>query len=284
MKYGTLYIIATPIGNLDDITIRAIKTLKEVKVISCEDTRVTSKLCNIHNIECKGKLISYHEHNAHKMLPKIIDKLKGGTDVGFVSDAGTPLISDPGFKLVKKAIQDNIPVKSIPGPSALTAAISISGISTDQFNFYGFLPKKKAQRLKKIRTISNLDASAIIFESSKRVSVTLSEIYTILGNRNISIVREITKIHEENIHGSITSILDKIKNITIKGELVLLIEKDETKGIITDKNKIISLLNKQIPKYGISYASKEIAKKTLLKKDNIYKLALEMKNDRKKND
>ena len=204
--------------------------------------------------------------------------------MGFVSDAGTPLISDPGFKLVKKAIQDNIPVKSIPGPSALTAAISISGISTDQFNFYGFLPKKKAQRLKKIRAISALDASVIIFESSKRVAATLSEIYTILGNRNISIVREITKMHEENIHGSIASVLDTIKNITIKGELVVLIEKDETKGIITDKNKIISLLNKKVPKYGISYASKEIAKKTLLKRDNIYKLALEMKNDRKKND
>ena len=129
-----------------------------------------------------------------------------------------------------------------------------------------------------------LDASVIIFESSKRVAATLSEIYTILGNRNISIVREITKMHEENIHGSIASVLDNIKNITIKGELVVLIEKDETKGIITDKNKIISLLNKKIPKYGISYASKEIAKKTLLKRDNIYKLALEMKNDRKKND
>jgi len=284
MKYGTLYIIATPIGNLDDITLRAIKTLKEVGVISCEDTRVTSKLCNIHNIECKGKLISYHEHNALKMLPKIINKLKDGTDVGFVSDAGTPLISDPGFKLVKKAIQVNIPVKSIPGPSALTAAISISGISSDQFNFYGFLPKKRAQRLKKIKIISTLNASSIIFESSKRVASTLSEIYTILGDRNISIVREITKIHEENIHGSIASILGKIKNIKIKGELVLLIEKDETKGTITDKNKIISLLNKKIPKYGISTASKEIAKKTLLKRDNIYKLALEIKKDIKKND
>jgi len=284
MKYGTLYIIATPIGNLDDITIRAIKTLKEVAIISCEDTRVTSKLCNIHNIECKGKLISYHEHNAHKMLPKIINELKDGTDVGFVSDAGTPLISDPGYKLVKKAIQDNIQVKSVPGPSALTAAISISGISSDQFNFCGFLPKKKAQRLKKIKTMSALNASSIIFESSKRVVATLSEIYKVLGNRNISIVREITKIHEENIHGSITSVLDKIKNITIKGELVVLIEKDETKGIITDKNKIISLLSQKIPKYGISTASKEIAKKTLLKRDNIYKLALEMKIDRKNND
>ena len=132
--------------------------------------------------------------------------------------------------------------------------------------------------------MSALNASSIIFESSKRVVATLSEIYKVLGNRNISIVREITKIHEENIHGSITSVLDKIKNITIKGELVVLIEKDETKGIITDKNKIISLLSQKIPKYGISTASKEIAKKTLLKRDNIYKLALEMKIDRKNND
>ncbi|PPR29826.1 MAG: Ribosomal RNA small subunit methyltransferase I [Alphaproteobacteria bacterium MarineAlpha9_Bin2] len=284
MEFGNLYIIATPIGNKDDITLRAIKTLKDLDFISCEDTRITAKLCYIHDIVCKGKLIPYHEHNSYKMLPKIIKKLKEGLNVGFVSDAGTPLISDPGFKLVKAALENNIIVKSIPGPSAVTAAISIAGISSDQFSFMGFLPKKKSLRIKKIELMLNLNSSIIIFEAPRRILNTLSEIYSILGNRNVSVIREITKIYEENINGKINYVLDKIKNKNIKGELVVLIEKKEKKEIIMDKNKIISMLNKKIPKLGVSAASKEISKKTLLKRDNIYKLALEIKNVNKKND
>ena len=147
---GSIFVIATPIGNSEDITIRALRTLEEVDAIACEDTRITSKLCNIHKINCKGKLISYHEHNSQKMIPILIQKIKSGINLGIVTDAGTPLISDPGYKLIQAALDENIIVKSVPGPSAITAAISVSGISSDQFMFLGFLPRKPVMRNRKI--------------------------------------------------------------------------------------------------------------------------------------
>ena len=280
MSYGNLYIIATPIGNSDDITLRAINLLKNLEVIACEDTRITSKLCKIHNIECKKKLISYHEHNSTKMIPKIIDLLMKGTDIGFVSDAGTPLISDPGYKLVRCAIENNILIKSVPGASAMSAAISISGISTDQFIFIGFLPKKKSLKFKKIEQADLINSSIIIFESSKRLISTLKDLLSVLGNRKVSILREITKIHEENIFGTFNSVINSLRKKNIRGEIVIVIEKNESMNKINEKEKIISMLEESMKKNSISEASKEIAKKTLLKKDNIYKLALKIKRNK----
>lgn len=279
-NYGALYVIATPIGNAQDITLRALNKLNTLDFIACEDTRVTSKLCNIHKIKCKGRLLSYHEHNSSRMIPRIITRLKEGKNIGLTTDAGTPLISDPGYKLVLTAIKNDIDVKSIPGPSALTAAISISGISSDQFFFAGFLPKKSKQKKEKILSFGNLEAAIILFESSNRLIPLLKEINNILGNRKISLLKEITKAYEKTEYGYIENILEKIKSKNIKGEFVLIIEKAEKEIYNYTEKDIKRFLKDRISEIGISKASKEIAKKTMKKSDYIYKIALDIKKDK----
>ena len=279
-NYGALYVIATPIGNAQDITLRALNKLNTLDFIACEDTRITSKLCNIHKIKCKGRLLSYHEHNSSRMIPRIITRLKEGKNIGLTTDAGTPLISDPGYKLVLTAIKNDIDVKSIPGPSALTAAISISGISSDQFFFAGFLPKKSKQKKEKILSFGNLEAAIVLFESSNRLIPLLKEINNILGNRKISLLKEITKAYEKTEYGYIENILEKIKSKNIKGEFVLIIEKAEKEIYNYTEKDIKKILKDRIPKIGISKASKEIAKKTMKKGDYIYKIALNIKKDK----
>ena len=279
-NYGALYVIATPIGNAQDITLRALNKLNTLDFIACEDTRITSKLCNIHKIKCKGRLLSYHEHNSSKMIPRIITRLKEGKNIGLTTDAGTPLISDPGYKLVLTAIKNDIDVKSIPGPSALTAAISISGISSDQFFFAGFLPKKSKQKKEKILSFGNLEAAIVLFESSNRLIPLLKEINNILGNRKISLLKEITKAYEKTEYGYIENILEKIKSKNIKGEFVLIIEKAEKEIYNYTEKDIKRFLKDRISEIGISKASKEIAKKTMKKSDYIYKIALDIKKDK----
>tara|TARA_A100001037_G_scaffold59303_1_gene51556 strand:- start:1755 stop:2606 length:852 start_codon:yes stop_codon:yes gene_type:complete len=279
-NYGALYVIATPIGNAQDITLRALNKLNTLDFIACEDTRITSKLCNIHKIKCKGRLLSYHEHNSSRMIPRIITRLKEGKNIGLTTDAGTPLISDPGYKLVLTAIKNDIDVKSIPGPSALTAAISISGISSDQFFFAGFLPKKSKQKKEKILSFGNLEAAIVLFESSNRLIPLLKEINNILGNRKISLLKEITKAYEKTEYGYIENILEKIKSKNIKGEFVLIIEKAEKEIYNYTEKDIKRFLKDRISEIGISKASKEIAKKTMKKSDYIYKIALDIKKDK----
>lgn len=277
---GSIFVIATPIGNSEDITIRALRTLEEVDAIACEDTRITSKLCNIHKINCKGKLISYHEHNSQKMIPVLIQKIKSGINLGIVTDAGTPLISDPGYKLIQAALDENIIVKSVPGPSAITAAISVSGISSDQFMFLGFLPRKPIMRKRKILSISHIDSSVVIFESANRINKLLKDLYLLLGNRKISVMREITKFYEENIRGNISEVIEQCKNKTLKGEIVVLIEKAEIIKPVYSNEQLIEMLKEMLPKFGVSRASKEIAKKTFIKSDYIYKLALSINKNK----
>tara|TARA_B100001939_G_C16946929_1_gene620679 strand:- start:1162 stop:2013 length:852 start_codon:yes stop_codon:yes gene_type:complete len=279
-NYGALYVIATPIGNAQDITLRALNKLNTLDFIACEDTRITSKLCNIHKIKCKGRLLSYHEHNSSRMIPRIITRLKEGKNIGLTTDAGTPLISDPGYKLVLTAIKNDIDVKSIPGPSALTAAISISGISSDQFFFAGFLPKKSKQKKEKILSFGNLEAAIVLFESSNRLIPLLKEINNILGNRKISLLKEITKAYEKTEYGYIENILEKIKSKNLKGEFVLIIEKAEKEIYNYTEKDIKIFLKDRISEIGISKASKEIAKKTMKKSDYIYKIALDIKKDK----
>jgi 16S rRNA (cytidine1402-2'-O)-methyltransferase len=223
MSNGVLYLVSTPIGNLEDFTFRAVSILNKSKIIAAEDTRQSKKLLNHYNIATP--LISYFDHNKSDKIPKIIDRLKKKEDVSIISDAGTPAISDPAYKLVRAAIREGVTVESIPGPSSSLCALTSSGLPTDRFIFEGFLPPKKGRKTI-LQSLSIFDGTIIFFENPKRLKRTLIDIQNFVGNRPCVIARELTKIHEEIIRGTVNSILRDIDNITLKGEMVILIGKD----------------------------------------------------------
>ncbi len=216
----TVYLIPTPIGNLDDITLRAVNTLKMVEVIFSEDTRVTSLLLNHLNI--KKKLISSHEYNEKENEEKFLKYLEDGNDVGIVTDRGTPIISDPGYDLVKVAIEKGYNVVGLPGPTALIPALITSGLNPSPFLFYGFLNSKQSKRNKELEELKKEKATIIFYESPHRLKETLEDINKIFGNRKISISKEISKKYEEVVRGTITEVIDKFDNI--KGEFVVVVE------------------------------------------------------------
>ena len=216
----TLYIVATPIGNLEDITLRALRVLKEVDLIAAEDTRQTLKLLN--HYEINKPLISYHRHNEETKSEILIEKLRNGENIALVSDAGTPGICDPGEEVIKKAIEDNIEVIPIPGACAMINALIVSGISTKEFEFLGFLPLNKKLRRQKLKEIENSSKTIIIYEAPHKMKTTLGDLKEILKDRKIVLARELTKIHEEFIRKSIDELLSEID--TIKGEMILIIE------------------------------------------------------------
>ena len=216
----TVYLIPTPIGNLEDITLRAVNTLKMVEVIFSEDTRVTSLLLNHLNI--KKKLISSHEYNEKENKDKFLKYLDDGHDVGIVTDRGTPIISDPGYDLVKIAIEKGYNVVGLPGPTALIPALITSGLNPSPFLFYGFLNIKQSKRNKELEELKKEKATIIFYESPHRLKETLEDIYKVFGNRRISISKEISKKYEEVVRGTIVDVIDKFDNI--KGEFVVVVE------------------------------------------------------------
>lgn len=221
---GRLYIIATPIGNLKDFTFRAIDILQEVDYIFAEDTRTSIKLMKHYNITTS--LDSYHEHNNTQKIPKIIKLLNEGKNIGLISDAGTPTISDPGYKLIRACIAEEIDIIPIPGASAVTAALSASGLPSDSFFFFGFLPQKKGRK-KKISFLKSLENTIIIFESPHRLLKTLRELHNELGERPIIVARELTKLYEEIIRGNFNSVIEFFESKKVKGEIVIIIGKDD---------------------------------------------------------
>ena len=216
---GKLYVVATPIGNIKDITLRALEVLKEVDLILCEDTRRTRPLLSHYGIS--NELLSYNEHNERERIPRIIEVLEQGQDVALVSDAGTPGISDPGYRLVREARLKGFEVITVPGPSAIIAALSISGLPTDRFVFEGFLPRKKSKRLKRLEFLKKEDRTIIIYESVHRIERTLHEILEIMGDREVALCRELTKVHEEVKFGMLSKIIEE--GFTLKGEFVIVI-------------------------------------------------------------
>ena len=218
---GTLYIVSTPIGNMEDITLRALRILKEVDLIAAEDTRLTGLLLKHFGIQ--APLTSYFEGNELKKKEFILAKLKEGKKVALVSDAGTPGVSDPGFRLIQLAIENQLPIVPIPGSSAVITALSVSGLPTDAFLFKGFLPHKSKKRRDLLKELENVRETIIFYESPHRISETLSDILEILGDREIVLTRELTKVYEEIIRGKVSEILNQVGDRTLKGEITLVI-------------------------------------------------------------
>ena len=254
---GKLYIVATPIGNLDDITLRALKILKEVNLIAAEDTRQTLKLLNHYDIS--KPLISYHRHNEDVKSDVLIEKLKNGENIAIVSDAGTPGICDPGEEVIKKAIEENIEVIPIPGPCAMITALIASGISTKEFVFLGFLPLNKKLRKQKLEEIQKSDKTIIVYEAPHKMKATLLDLKNILLNRKIVLARELTKIHEEFIRKNIDELLNEIDNL--KGEMILIIEGNS--HVENEKNNLNDLSLEEHYKY---YEKQGFDKKEIIKK------------------
>ena len=219
---GTLYVVATPIGNLADLSFRAETTLKDVNLIAVEDTRISKKL--LYHYKISTPVISYHDKNEINQAEKLVNKLNSGDSIAVISDAGTPCISDPGYRLVHLAKKEGIEVIAIPGPSALTAALSVSGIPTDHFYFEGFLPPKKGRK-PRFELLETLPATVVIFESPQRVLRTLKDIQQYWGNRVVSICRELTKIYEETFLGTVIEAENYFSKSKTKGEFVILVAK-----------------------------------------------------------
>ena len=221
---GTLYIVSTPIGNLEDMTIRGLRILKECPLIAAEDTRHTSRLLKHYDISTPT--ISYFEHNRFSRIPQIINHLNSGKDIAVVSDAGTPGISDPAYKLIRAGIEENLRVEAIPGASASITALVASGLPTDRFIFEGFLPAKKGRK-SKLERLANIDATIIFYESPKRIHRTLKDVLEYIGDRPAVIGRELTKMHEELVRGKVSELLTYFNERKPRGEFVLMIGKDD---------------------------------------------------------
>lgn len=271
---GKLYLVATPIGNLEDITLRAIRILKEVDLILAEDTRQTLKLLN--HLEISKTLISYHRHNEEIKVDNIIKKLEEGVNIALVSDAGTPVISDPGEVVVKEALKNDIEVIPIPGACALINGLIASGLDSKEFSFYGFLSLNKKLRKEKLEEIKNENKTVILYEAPHKILNTLNDLSEILGNRKIVVARELTKIHEEYIRGTTQEILEKYKEP--RGEHIIIIEKNNVRKEELKNELINSMTIEQhysyYEKQGFSKNEiiKKIAKDRNVTKNEIYKL------------
>jgi len=269
-----LYIVSTPIGNLADITIRALNVLKKSDVILCEDKRVSKKLLDYYDI--KTELFSYHKFNEKESVYKILEIFKNNKIVSLISDAGTPLVSDPGKILINEIEKNNIKIIPIPGVSAVTTAFSLSGYSDDYY-FYGFLPKKLGERKKSYEQFSKIDSSIILFLPARNLVSLIQEMQKYLGDRNILIGKELTKIHETIVKGNLNNIIEKIKSLVLKGEITIVLSSE------TNKNKDQNIdLNKEIldlsKKMTTSDISKYLSKKLNIPKKDIYNQILNLKN------
>lgn len=275
---GELFIVSTPIGNLNDITLRAIQTIKDVDFILAEDTRVARKLLN--HLGIKANLQSLNEHNELKKIPSVLSHLLKGKNIALISDAGTPLISDPGFQLVKRAKKESLRVVPIPGCSAAIAALSASGIPTDRFYFYGFLPKTKNKRVDALKKLATKEESIILYESVHRLSSSIEDIIKVFGKSHIAVLcKEITKLHEEFIGNDLEEIrLFLMDNPSkIKGEFTLILNGKESSEE-PNTEKIDSILNELLPIVSVKVAVRICSISTGFNKNKIYKRAIELKS------
>ncbi len=274
---GILYIVATPLGNLEDITFRAIRILKECSAIACEDSRRTVKILNRYEI--KTSLITYQEYNKEAAGRKIINRLKRGDNIALVSDAGTPGISDPGFNLVKAAIEEEISVEMIPGPSAIVCALVLSGLPTDRFSFEGFLPPKTDRRMKKLLSLKDEERTLVFYESPHRVKDSLTDMATALGDRDSALIREMTKLHEEVLRCGLFELRESIaKREKVHGEITIVVEGARFKESIEENIDLI--LDEEIASFegSPSELARKLSQETGLSRQVIYSKILDRKN------
>lgn len=264
-----LYVVATPIGNLGDITLRALHTLQEATLIACEDTRVSAKLLNAHGI--RKPLLSYHDHNADRVRPTLIQKLKEGETIALISDAGTPLISDPGYKLVQECLAEGIFVTTLPGPSSVLSSLILSGFPTDQFFFGGFVNKKN------FASVALCPSTLIFFESAKRLLSTLQDMSLAFENRTVSVVREITKLFEETRRGTFAELMQYYEEQGLpKGEVVLVLSPPHTPAV-DKKQEMDDLLRQALKTHSLKDACALVAGSLGIPKKVVYQYALSLK-------
>ena len=281
MDKGKIYLVPTPIGNLKDITLRALEVLENVDIIAAEDTRQTLKLLNHFNI--KKTLISYHQHNEQGKSEDILELAEQGKSIAIVTDAGTPGISDPGAVIVQKCIENNFEFEVLPGATAITTALVYSGLDTTKFVFRGFISRENKERKKLFEEVKNLRETIIFYESPHRLLSTLSTLKNELGNRRISVCRELTKLHEEIVRGSIEEVIQVFSDRTVKGEFVLVVEgktqdeidkesKDKWESLSIEEH-VVAIMNEGLSKKD---AIKKVAKERGIQKNEVYKLAIDI--------
>ena len=279
IRPGILYVVATPIGNRDDITLRALNVLREVDLIAAEDTRKTRRFLEMHAL--KSSLISYHEHNEAERTPKLIAQLKKGLSIALASNAGTPTVSDPGYCLITTALADHLNVIPIPGVSAVTTALSVAGLPTDSFVFMGFPAKKKSKRRQQLSDLASETRTLIFYESPRRILTFLGEINAAMGDRYLVLAREMTKRYEEFLRGRLSEIVRQLKGRSdIKGEITLLVAGSDKPGIqsweVVREQIRTAVMNRRD---SLSEIAREIAAKTGMSRNKIYTQALKIKKE-----
>ena len=276
MKNG-LYIVATPIGNLSDISPRAIQVLKEAEIIACEDTRVTKKLFGLLGINCNKTFITYQNYNETEQVPELLRLLKEGKNVALVSDAGSPLISDPGYKIVHQCREHNIYVTSIPGCCAVITALQLSGLPTNRFMFAGFIPNKEKARKDIFDELKSINTTLVFYETAPRIIKSLEVMKDIFHTREIAVARELTKMYEECISGSAEQLIDYFNNKAPKGEFVIIVSPPTD----NDNNEVdlVAILTEKLKSMPLKTAVKEVVVEYKQNKNEVYDLALRIKNE-----
>ena len=270
-----LYVVATPIGNLGDMTVRGLATLAAAGTVLCEDTRTSAKLMERYAI--KTRLWSYHEHNAQKVRPEILARLQQGATIALISDAGMPLVSDPGYRLVKEAAELGIPVTACPGASAVLTGLALSGLPTDRFLFAGFVPQKQGERKKLFAEFAKLKATLIFFESPHRIVETLHDLATALPGRHVAVTRELTKLHEEVLRGAAAEIAAQLEErASVKGEITLLVGPPEAEDEVSEAD-LESAITQALATMPASRAASEVAKHFNLGRSDVYQRILARK-------
>jgi 16S rRNA (cytidine1402-2'-O)-methyltransferase len=272
---GQLFIVPTPIGNLEDITLRGLRVLKEVDLIAAEDTRHTQRLLNHYGI--RTSLTSYHEHNEREKAQTLVDRIKNGANIALVSDAGTPAIADPGFRLVAAAIAAGVQIVPLPGAAALATVLSASGLPTDRFLFEGFLPAKKTARKAKLQALREQTATLIFYEAPHRLLDTLNDIRQLLGDRELVVAREVSKVHEEFLRGAVSGIIGRLADREVKGEITLVVHGATDDARVSEEQLRTEIRRLTDEQAGVKEIAELLGERYGLAKREVYRLALQIK-------